>query len=822
MQLMVLFLLISSMGRAQTIVPLLELEQLREGKRQQELNARIVCGDEELPGIERLINGQSRTLRIDLDTVGLGSDLNDYRCIGCIDLNFGSVTINSDTVSYTANSGVEQGLDTIGLTVCSAATEVCADTVELVVLVQRPGRIIELGDRVILPGARVPATVPDAMLPGGTFCRTISSCATDYAGRGQVSYFDRGPEQSNDFTYDAARYGGTDTVCVKICNEYGLCDTYRSSFTVERQVTELPFFDDFSYAGTRPASALWQDQDVLINRNYATTPPSLGVATFDAVNFSGQAYPAGGNVRKSVSRDFLTSNPVNLEGKVGTVLSFFLQPKGLGNRPEVQDSFLVQFLDRGGDWTTVFAREGLLNTVSNTVESPFTGYSVAVPANYAYRGFQFRFVNLSAEQGAVDNWNLDYVKLSDRSTTLVTQDLALTEVPFRLLAPYTSLPVRHLQAAGQELLADSIRLGLWNHRADITPVTGSRYVIENLGGPAFRSEGGLFPSAYLGQDNGIAPQTSELRNAAFEQLPTYEQVRAFLFDLDPEQDYTFATTFVLTVATEDATFDPAVVRNNTARQLTVLDDYFAYDDGSAEVAIEGQRNNVIVQRYTAFVADRLTGIRIRLPRGLGGVGDQLLNLVVYAAAEDGLPGELLYSAEEPILYAEDVFVDSLQAFTSYAVEGEVDLPVGDFFVGWKQPTANRSLPVGFDRNNQPRGVQFFNAGSGWQALEGATRGAIMIRPLLAGAEVLPTGTGDRHLAGNEVEVFPNPTTGRVTLRSSAVEAGGMLTYRVFGANGQLRLIGTGSTIDLGAFPAGMYMIEWRMGKVVSRHKLIKR
>ncbi|MCP9236918.1 T9SS type A sorting domain-containing protein [Lewinella sp. JB7] len=807
---------------AQRIVPLMEQPQLHDARRGTTVAARAVCGEPELEGVERIVTGEAGTIKIDLDTVGLGSDLNDYRCIGCTTTRYGTAVLRSDTILYTPNPDVQQGLDTLGLTVCSPGG-VCADTVQLVILVQRPGRTIELGNRLIAPGTIDTVGIPTDELPGGAVCRTINGCDNeDYGGRSQLSYFSRAFGTANDFVYEASNFGGIDGVCVRVCNEFGLCDTYRTTFTVDRPSVELPFFDDFSYEGVRPAVALWQDEDVLVNRNYGIRPPSIGVATFDAIDYNGQPY-TGGNNRIAQPRDYLTSSPVNLAGKQGTVLSFYVQPKGLGNRPELQDSFLVQFLDRSGEWNTVFAQAGRPTTESNTFVNPFTGYLVNVAADYQYDGFQFRFLNLSTEVGAVDNWHLDYVKLSNTSTSLVTQDLALTEAPFRLVAPYTSLPVRHLQAGGQALLVDSIYLKLWNHRADVTPVTASTYLVENLGDPAFRSEGGLFPSSYFGQDNGIAPRTFETRGATFDQLPTYQQIRSFLFDLDPEENYRLRTTYDLTVATEDASFAPGIGRNNRASEITVLGDYLAYDDGSAEVAIEGQSGNVIVQRYTAYVADELTGIRIRIPRTLGGTGDQNINFVVYGADAEGLPGTLLYSTEVPILYAEDYYRDSLQAFSSYELDEAVALPVGDFFVGWRQPTANRSLPVGFDRNNQPAGVQFFDAGAGWQALDGATRGAIMIRPLLSGAEVRPTSTEQIDVSTRIVDVFPNPAGQVLNIRPLEALKLKDLSYRLFTTDGRLVRDGKAATVvSLATLPAGVYVLECRIGDRVSRHKIVRR
>ncbi|PPK87783.1 putative secreted protein (Por secretion system target) [Neolewinella xylanilytica] len=821
LSLLSLFLVWGALLAAQQIVPLAEHAQLRRGGDPPAPAALMTCENPDLSGIERIVAGAFNTIRVELDTAGLGSDLTDYRCIGCDEAAFGTVELRNDTVVYTSLPGVGQGLDTLGFTVCSAT--VCADTTTLVFLVQREGRTIELGNQLIEPESSTEIIVPEPELPGGAFCRTITNCADAYPGRGQRFAFLTDSDAGNDFRYKAARYGGTDTVCVTVCNAYGLCDTYRSTFEINRQPVALPFFDDFSYDDIRPEVALWQDADVLVNRTYGVRPPSIGVATFDAIDYAGQSYQQIGNGRRANPRDYLTSVPIRLAGQSGTVLSFYLQAKGYGNRPEVMDSFLVQFLAPDGEWDTVFSREGLLNTSPNTFLPDFTGESVPVPAAYQYDGFQFRFVNLSTERGSVDNWNLDYVKLSNQSTSLVTQDLALIEEPFRLIAPYTSIPVRHLQAGGQSLLADSIFLKMWNHRADVTPVTASRYRVTDATDGTLVGEGGLIPSPYFGQDNGIAPSGIEVRGATFDQLPSYGAVRNYLFALDPAEDYTLATTYQLTVATEDGGFAPGILRNSTATQLTELADHMAYDDGTAEVAIEGQGGNIIVQRYTAFVADQLIGIRIRLPRVLDGAGDQGITLVVYGEGQDGAPGELLYSADYPLLYPEDIFDDSLQAFTSYALTEAVDLPVGSFFVGWQQQEADRSLSVGFDRNNPLTEGQYFDAGNGWQELEGSTRGAIMIRPLLIGADVRPTATDERESLTEFIRLYPNPTEDVVNigLPSSLIDKD--LRINVYAMDGRLVARQRGTTVvDVSALTPGMYLLECRIGERIGRQKFVRR
>lgn len=72
----------------------------------------------------------------------------------------------------------------------------------------------------------------------------------------------------------------------------------------------LPFFDDFSKITIYPDQSKWQDNYVFVNSSFGINPPSLGVATFDILNMSGELY-AYASETPFIS-DYLTSNPINL------------------------------------------------------------------------------------------------------------------------------------------------------------------------------------------------------------------------------------------------------------------------------------------------------------------------------------------------------------------------------------------------------------------------------------------------------------------------------------------------------------------------------
>ena len=132
----------------------------------------------------------------------------------------------------------------------------------------------------------------------------------------------------------------------------------------------LPFVDDFSNYTGYPCSSLWQDRFAFVNRTFAIQPPTLGVATLDALDENGEVYARADGA--GFQADYLTSLPIRLDYNFtlnremrvsdSLYLSFYYQPAGgslagvewerLGNRPEGRDSLILEFGYDTGD--TVF------------------------------------------------------------------------------------------------------------------------------------------------------------------------------------------------------------------------------------------------------------------------------------------------------------------------------------------------------------------------------------------------------------------------------------------------------------------------------------
>jgi hypothetical protein len=321
--------------------------------------------------------------------------------------------------------------------------------------------------------------------------------------------------------------------------------------------------DDFSAEGPYPDTSLWLDNKVFINRDFAKAPITLGVATFEGLDYNGYPYDFTAGSTSSAVADFLTSKPIYLNNPLSDsiYLSFYYQPQGNGNAPEYQDSLVVQFKNETSGWKNVWAQKGRTLTTSDS------SWSLAmIPiADTAYLkdGFQFRFYNRATISGNTDHWNIDYVYLNK---TRNIHDTTFEDVTFvyntpSLLNTYSAMPWKQYSATDMKLNYNtSIRN---NHT--VTKNGSFTYKI-------FNDLGVQVNTTYSGGSFNIDPFTSS----------GYMNYPAFT---NPALNYTIP---ILTAASRysiESTISSTPDNdrsNDTVRFVQDLTNYFSYDDGTAE------------------------------------------------------------------------------------------------------------------------------------------------------------------------------------------------------------------------------------------------
>lgn len=564
-----------------------------------------------------------------------------------------------------------------------------------------------------------------------------------------------------------------------------------------QQALNLPFFEDFSTSSSRPDPALWVDgSGVFINNTFPVNHPSVNVATFDGLTLTGRPYSYNGTqTTQNGPTDTLTSRAINLGGYSladSVYFSFYWQRKGLGEIPDAEDSLRLQFLGSDGEWRTVWKEKG--GVLNNNFTQTFIGIT---DRRYLHPGFQFRFQSFDRQAGAFDVWHLDYIYLNRGRSRFdrYIKDIATRQAVSPYLKRYTAMPLRQYLAKPLEETADSVTTDINNLFNNFNFTTFRFRVQELVTGRTVQDEQQslsiLIPS--------LSSQRKRARPVALTGVPaTGRAVLRYTFD-------------VLTTDDQNPSIPSINLRrNDTISGITVLDDYYAYDDGSAEIGIQtNQRQARVALRFVANEPDAVTGVRIYFLPYQTDQTNQLFALGVFGN-ERGVPAtRALYQKS---------FLLKYPTGRNGFVEFKFDSPVAvkdTFYISFTQINET-PLPIGFDRNS-PFGNQLLvNLSTRWEAYS-EVRGVPMVRPVMGGtASLVVTG---REEPLPSMQVFPNPTSGEIRWDNEAIrsldvmDAGGRLLYSIPVASGH-------RVADLSHLPSGFYLLRLSDGKRTVVQKLV--
>jgi hypothetical protein len=549
----------------------------------------------------------------------------------------------------------------------------------------------------------------------------------------------------------------------------------------------LPFFEDFSTSSIFPDPAKWSDENAFVNNSFGLEPISMGVATLDAIDASGEVY---GLSALATSSDELTTQPFDLSPYAGgpqVRLSFFFQAGGRGEAPEKQDSLVLEFYSPLSD---SWGRQWY--SVTDTATA-FIQAVVLVPQSYCLNGFRFRFRNytsLSASdatggKGALSNadvWNLDYIMLNTgpESGHTSINDITLVEPTKGLMDFYESLPYTHLNDA-QEITRNIMNYLVRNLSAGDSVNVGRSYFVRNLpnGNIEYYEEYfSKFPPAslFLRSDPFFAPFTRS----------------------DNEKEGNIEVTgYLITQADQ-------VKTNDTAKVVLHFDDYYAYDDGTPEygfgISGESTSGALLACRFRVYKADTLRAVDMLFNKTRDHYNATLAFQLCVWKDEGGIPGELLYMSDETYSPGED---DDMPGFQRFAIPGEIDLLISDtsVFVGWKQVSED-FLNLGYDVNRNSLQRVFVNISGDWfNPGSSLKEGTPMIRAVFGGRETI-TGTDPENTAA-EIRVFPNPASGRVNIKT-------VLNFNCSLTDLQGRTVRqevNNESMDVSDLPSGVYILR---------------
>ena len=504
------------------------------------------------------------------------------------------------------------------------------------------------------------------------------------------------------------------------------------------------------YSTTLDSLKWVQSGGTYINNRFPVNPVSYNVATFDGLNANGIPYNTT-NVQAKGFADNLTSLPINLKSYTAAdniFLSFFWQQAGVGETPETEDYLQLEFKDSTGSWNVI-------QTISGNLPYMDTFKIAIVPVTnpiYFSKHFQFRFRSFGRLSGPFDIWNLDHIYLNNNRNINDTlfNDKSVGNVAATFLTRYTAMPYPQYFA---------------NKAAESGYLT---FTDNNLGRGIINSEFFNVIGEYTRQPDAILFS----RDTSRSHFPGN-----ILFPLDNARTFQDTCTPVVTsLANTGAPFyidqtlripanDTANIlfaNNNRYNNITVLWDYYAYDDGSPEWGVAAdQQGAKIANLFTLnSVQDTITHIDIYFTRSKG---------------PDMTGRSILLSVwnKNKTLMSQQVVQVGYGGYKRYKLNTPVIVPAGeDCYVGYQQNFGDL-LTVGYDKNYDHSDKVLFNlGGSDWNFYNqqpGYVKGSMMIRPVFSKNQILVvTPVIDQENEPENAVLYPVPANdllkiqGRIT------------------------------------------------------------
>lgn len=594
----------------------------------------------------------------------------------------------------------------------------------------------------------------------------------------------------------------------------------------------LPFWDDFSFTtvddpsdttSNYPLDSLWENsQDTWISSALGVNAPTINVASLDGLDSLGLSY--SDEVLANGFRDALTSRIIDITAvdQGSTYLSFFFQWQGNGEPPDKNDFLRVEFRDVDSVWQNVmtiypkssFQRTEFYDTIIQVTPKVTTDDPL-----FFHEKFQFRFRSFGRQSGPFDTWNVDYVYLNDgrNANDISFPDRALASTLSSLLGDYNAVPIQHF-FTGRPL--DSIAFDVKNLKTYVDNVISVAYEIHAVfdnykeGNVSSYSEV-LQPSTDIKEDGGLMDPLERVRVKATN-MPDPDNPSQF----DPSADsIKIALKGVVVSDDEHETTAPDYLPidfriNDTLSAVYTLNNYYAYDDGSAEYsAVLTQAGNRAAYAFDMATdqTDTLAGIDIYIPP-FGVSGSITADFLIYSDSA-GIP------SKQPIYTIASKSIQRLgiNEFQRIPISLTEAVKVTErFYIGWKAPVSGQ-LPVGVDNSNDTRDKLFEYVDGKW-LLADAMRGSLMIRPLF-GKGVSGNVTGILPEEKIDVAIYPNPARGEFFLQGRAEivsivsMTGQSIPFDVTDLEAEKK------KVSLQATP-GLYLLKLRRGNLLRTEKIV--
>ena len=548
---------------------------------------------------------------------------------------------------------------------------------------------------------------------------------------------------------------------------------------------------------------LWEDDDVYINGTYPVDPPTVGVATFDGLSRTGYPYNFTQFSAYGIA-DHLTSVPIDLDFPPGDsiYLSFFYQPRGLSGdaQAQPQDSLVLElYSPTENEWYRVWR-------TPYTSLAPFQQVLIPIKEDrYLQDGFRMRFLNYATLSGSFDHWHLDYVRLGAQRSF---NDVELVDVAYvypesSLLQTYTSVPFNKFAAAPSSYMVLSSSIPLRNLDDNDRFIT-------------WRMQAGIDGEAVSFDPPPYGNNTSGNASSVFNSThPINSGTNNFVYDPALSEDAAFWRVRFLTNATPDINR-----YNDTITFVQEISNYYAYDDGSAEMGYGLDASGAkLAYRFDIVGGDSLRALRMYFnpmanpPPALQPQQGSFL-ITIWTGLEPEVIQHQNFSFSTP-----EYKQDGLNRFVEYPLDSTIYVE-GTFYIGWTQTNA-ASMNIGFDRNRNNQNKISFKTGTNWEQTN--FQGSLMMRPVFVAAVDPFIGVTESETDG-QLRLFPNPASTSFRMmydRASSLP----LLLQVTDALGRSvisRQVGPMEDIDTQHWPDGLYVarVTDQQGQILGAERLI--
>lgn len=578
----------------------------------------------------------------------------------------------------------------------------------------------------------------------------------------------------------------------------------------------LPFWDDFSFTPVNdpdnpdanyPLPSLWTEQSRSVwVSNGGVSMPSHHVVSFDGLNRLGLSY-SDVTLANGLC-DTLQSQPIDLSAVPvadrNTVwLSFFYQWKGNGEPPDKNDFIRLQFLSEDSVWVNQLDIYPKPSFDPNVFYDTIIQVKQSAQDNFFHDEFQFRFLNRGRKTGPFDTWNLDYIYLN-KGRTITSRsfpDRTMASGLGPLFRRYYDIPIRHYSDA----VVDSIQFDIQSQSDNAIDLVNYTTILK-----AANYKDGATTINEVQKDSTALLFAYQRRTVSPLKLPLKTQINPILADAD-------SVSILYTTYIDGDEIDPDAPGffpinfqiNDTISEVYTLNNYYAFDDGTAEYS-GGVSSGSFLYAFPMLTTepDTLVGLSICFVPSSLSITRQI---TLYVHLNDNGKPRALPEYELPYT-VKRTGIDEFQY-----IEIKDPIVVRDtVYIGYSSPY----VKVGLDFSHETGDLVFYNAGGNNWVPNEVNIGAMMIRPYFGAGSGGPI-TGVPEDLTRDVLLYPNPNNGSFTVTNQgSVEQVFDVTGRSIPFSAQ-NIDETTTRITLQQSP-GVYVLKMRKGQTIFTRKVVIR